>query len=84
MEAKIYVVDRIEGEYAVCIPEDGGKKLDIPAPMIPNAKEGLRLEIAFRDDSFKIAILEDSSRRDINQNRLRKLFNKSECGSNED
>ncbi len=84
MEAKTYVVDRIEGEYAVCIPDDGGKKLDIPAPMIPDVHEGLHLEITFRDDSFKIEVLGDSVRKDINQNRLRKLFNKSECGSNED
>ncbi len=84
METKKYVIDRIEGEYAVCIPDDDGKKLDIPSVMIPDAREGLHLEITFRDDSFSIKVTGDNARKDINQNRLRKLFNKSECGSNED
>ncbi len=84
METKKYVIDRIEGEYAVCVPDDCEKNLEIPAVMIPNAKEGLCLEIAFRDDSFSITVTEGSGRKEKNQNRLRNLFNKSESGSNED
>jgi len=84
METKKYVIDRIEGEYAVCVPDEGGKNLDIPAVMIHDAKEGLSLEITFRDDSFSINVVESLGRKEKNQNRLRNLFNKSESGSNED
>ena len=76
METKIYVIDRFEGEYAVCIPDDGSNKLDIPAVMIPDAKEGLTLEITFRDDSFSINVVEGSGRKEKNQQRLRNLFSK--------
>ncbi len=76
MEAKIYVIDRIEGEYAVCLPEDESNKLEIPAVMIPDAKEGLTLEITFRDDSFSIKVIEGNGRKEENQKRLRNLFNK--------
>ena len=84
METKRYVIDRIEGEYAVCGSDEGGKNLDIPAVMIPDAKEGLRLEITFRDDSFSINVVESLGRKEKNQNILRNLFNKSESGSNEE
>ncbi len=84
METKKYVIDRIEGEYAVCVPEDEGKNLDIPTVMIEDAKEGLCLEITFRDDSFSVTVVESFGRKEKNQNRLRNLFNKSESGSNED
>ena len=84
METKRYTIDRIEGEYAVCVSDDCEKNLDIPAVMIPEAREGLCLEISFRDDSFSITVVESSGRKEKNQNRLRNLFNKSESGSNED
>ena len=84
MDKKTFVIDRIEGEYAVCIPDDGTNKLDIPSAMIPSVREGLRIEIAYRDDSYKITVLPDDGKKEENHNRLKKLFNKSESGKNED
>ena len=84
MEVKRYVIDRIEGEYAVCIPDDGSDKIDIPSVAIEGAREGLILDITFRDDSYKITVTEDDSRKKNNHNRLKNLFNKSESGKNED
>ena len=84
METKRYVIDRIEGEYAVCIPDDGSGNIDIPSVAIEGAREGLILDITFRDDSYKIAVAEDDGRKEANHNRLKKLFNKSESGKNED
>lgn len=82
MDQKIYVIDRIEGEYAVCIPDDGSDKLDLPAAVIPDAREGLTLEITFRDDSYSVKVVEGAGRKEKNHNRLRNLFNKSEKGNN--
>lgn len=76
METKIYVIDRIEGEYAVCFTDDISNKLEIPAVMIPDAKEGLTLEVTFRDDSFSVKVIEGNGRKEENQKRLRNLFNK--------
>ncbi|MBQ7835849.1 MAG: DUF3006 domain-containing protein [Clostridia bacterium] len=84
METKRYVIDRIEGEYAVCTPDDGSNNIDIPCVLIDGVREGLMLDIAFRDDSYRIDVIEDDSRKEANHNRLKKLFNKSESGKNED
>ena len=78
MEEKIYVIDRIEGEYAVCIPDDGGDKLDIPAVIIPEAREGLTVMVSLRDDSYRVRVVEGAGRKEKNHKRLRNLFNKSE------
>ncbi len=85
MEAKVYVIDRIEGDYAVCIPDDGSDKLDIPAVIIPDIREGMTVEVTFRDDSYSVKVVEGAGRKEKNHKRLRNLFNKPEKGnSNED
>ncbi len=76
MKTEIYVIDRIEGEYAVCIPENGAKNLEIPTAMIPDAAEGMTLEVTFRDDSFCVKAIKGSDRKKKNHQRLKKLFNK--------
>ena len=67
MDTKIYVIDRIEGEYAVCIPDDGSDKLDIPAVIIPDAKEGMTIEVVFRDDSYAVKVVEGLDRKEKEQ-----------------
>ncbi len=87
METRVFVIDRIEGEYAVCVPDDGGRNMEIPVAMIEHTeeiREGITLEIAFRDDSFSVKVIPGKGRKEKNLNRLRNLFNKSESGKNED
>ncbi len=48
MEKAVYVIKRIEGEYAYLLPEQGGEELFIAMALLPlGVDEGDRLEYDF-------------------------------------
>ena len=48
MEKRIYIVSKIEGEYAYLKPEEGGEELFIAMALLPlGVDEGMRLEYDF-------------------------------------
>ena len=54
MEAKDYIVTKIEGEYAYLLPEGGGEELFIAMALLPMGVDvGSRLYL--RDMTFEVA-----------------------------
>ncbi|MBQ8474144.1 MAG: DUF3006 domain-containing protein [Clostridia bacterium] len=81
MEEIIYIIDRIEGDYAVCISEDENDTMDIPTVLVPECAEGSCISVTLKDDDGVLEIveikkIERDSIKEENQSRLNKLFNK--------
>jgi hypothetical protein len=54
MESKIYIISKIEGEYAYLAPEEGGEELFIAMALLPlGADIGTRLKY----ENFEFEIL---------------------------
>lgn len=81
MEEIIYTVDRIEGEFAVCISDDENDTMDIPTILIPECREGLSILVKLNEadgitEIVDINILQRESKAEESHNRLKNLFNK--------
>ncbi|MBR5273452.1 MAG: DUF3006 domain-containing protein [Clostridia bacterium] len=73
-QCKFIVVDRIEGEFAVCEMADESEKA-LPLSSLPNGvKEGTVLE--FKDGTYVINEKEEKSRRKDTFNLQQRLFNR--------
>jgi len=76
MANKIYAVDRIENDIAVCECMESGERLNIDVSALPSgAKEG---DVLMRDgDGFVIDKIQTEDRRERLSNRLNRLFEKN-------
>lgn len=84
-ETIICVVDRVEEGIAVCLPDDGGKKITFPAAAFGKIREGdaLALTVAERNGRQTVIRLrpatdtEHIDQKEQNAQRLRRLFDKN-------
>lgn len=84
---KIYVIDRIEGELAVCVPDSGEDTLELPVKIIPGAAEGAAIAVTSVCSEGITEIIsvrpadERKSTLNDNQSRLRRLFDNNKKDS---
>ena len=68
-----YIVDRVEGDFAVLEKESGGT-IDVPKKDIPDAKEGDVLIL--ENGIYKVSLEETQRRKELIAEKMRKLFEK--------